>query len=56
MAQTTYLQTEILHKDILNYQSSLETFGLVLKDSEEKYTTTLADILDTIHEHQGSIL
>ena len=55
MSQTTYLQTEILLKDIVNYQNSIETFALVLKDSEEKYSTSLADILDTIHQHQSEI-
>ena len=55
MSQTTYLQTEILLKDIVNYQNSIETFALVLKDSEEKYSTSLVDILDTIHQHQSEI-
>ena len=55
MSQTTNLQTEILLKDIVNYQNSIETFALVLKDSEEKYSTSLADILDTIHQHQSEI-
>ena len=55
MSQTTFLQTEILHKDIVNYQNSMETFALVLKDSEEKYSTSLAEILDTIHKDQSEI-
>ena len=53
MAQTTYLQTEILHKDIVNYQNSMETFSLMLKDSEEKYATTMSEALSTINEHQS---
>jgi dTDP-D-glucose 4,6-dehydratase len=53
MAQTTYLQTEILHKDIVNYQNSMETFSLMLKDSEEKYSTTMSEALGTINEHQS---
>lgn len=55
MAQTTYLQTEILHKDIVNYQNSMETFSLMLKDSEEKYSTTLGEALSTIHDHQSEL-
>ncbi len=33
----------------------METFALVLKDSEEKYTTTLSEILDTIDRHQNEV-
>ena len=55
MAQTTYLQTEILLKDIVNYQNSMETFSLMLKDSEEKYSTTLSEVLSTVRDHQNEM-
>ena len=55
MAQTTYLQTEILLKDIVNYQNSMETFSLMLKDSEEKYSTTLSEVLSAVRDHQNEM-
>jgi hypothetical protein len=33
----------------------METFSLMLKDSEEKYSTTLGEALRTIHEHQSEL-
>ncbi len=48
MAQTTFLQTEILHKDIGLYLDEVETFGVALKASQEQYNATLGEAIDSV--------
>ena len=44
IAQTTYLQTEILHKDMVVYRDDIETFSVTLKESQnEKYFERLEE-------------
>lgn len=44
MAQTTFLQIEILHKDITAYEDEVETFSVSLTAAEEKYQLLLEGV------------
>ena len=52
MSQTTFLQTEILHKDIAKYEDEIETFAVSVKTSQEKYETLLEEVLDKVKEEE----
>ena len=44
MAQTTFLQTEILHKDIAAYEDEIETFAVAVKSSQDNYEALLDEV------------
>lgn len=44
MAQTTFLQTEILHKDIVAYEDEIETFAVAVKSSQDNYEALLEEV------------
>ena len=48
LAQTTFLQTEILHKDIGLFSDEVEAYGVTLKAAQENYNTTLNEAIDGI--------
>lgn len=48
LAQTTFLQTEILHKDISLFIDEVDSFGVTLKAAQENYTSTLIEAIDGI--------
>lgn len=52
MAQTTFLQAEILSKDICAYEDEIDTFAIALKSSQEKYDALLGEVLVTVRETQ----
>lgn len=56
MAQTTFLQTEILHKDLGHYQEEIDTFSVALKDSQEKYVTILNDCTSEVREKRSQVV
>jgi len=45
MAQTTFLQAEILSKDICAYEDEIDTFTVALKSSQERYEALLSEVL-----------
>ena len=48
LAQTTFLQTEILHKDIGMFSDEVENFGVTLKAAQENYNSSLSDAIEGI--------
>ena len=50
LAQTTFLQTEILHKDIGMFSDEVENFGVTLKAAQENYNTSLNHAIEGIKE------
>jgi len=53
MAQTTYLQTEILHKDISCYLDDISAFTLALKESQnERYMERLVEAKNKVRKRQ----
>ena len=48
MAQTTFLQTEILHKDIGLFNEEIEAFAVTLKAAQEQYSTILNEAIEGI--------
>jgi len=48
MAQTTFLQTEILHKDIGLASEEVDAFLVTLKGAQEQYDSTLNEAIDGI--------
>merc|ERR1711963_90941 len=48
MAQTTFLQTEILHKDIGLAAEEVDAFLVTLKGAQEQYNNTLNEAIDGI--------
>ena len=54
MAQTTFLQTEILLKDILIYKNDIDTFTVTVKEAQnEKYFEALSDVKERINEQKN---
>ena len=54
MAQTTFLQTEILLKDILIYKNDIDTFTVTVKEAQnEKYFEALSDVKERISEQKN---
>ena len=54
MAQTTFLQTEILLKDIMIYKNDIETFTVTLKQAQtEKYYDALNDVKTSLIEQKN---
>ena len=54
MAQTTFLQTEILLKDIKIYKNDIETFTVTLKQAQtEKYYDALNDVKTSLIEQKN---
>ena len=54
MAQTTFLQTEILLKDILIYKNDIDTFTVTVKEAQnEKYFEALNDVKERINEQKN---
>ncbi|TRY61517.1 hypothetical protein TCAL_11508 [Tigriopus californicus] len=54
MAQTTFLQTEILHKDITKYEDEIETFSVAVKTSQDRYESLLDEVLTNVKEEQNA--
>ena len=53
MAQTTFLQTEILLKDIMIYKNDIETFTVTLKQAQiDKYHDALNDVKTSLNEQR----
>ena len=53
MAQTTFLQTEILLKDIMIYKNDIETFTVTLKQAQiDKYHETLIEVKKSLNEQR----
>ncbi len=53
MAQTTFLQAEILHKDAAAYEDEMETLAAVgVKASQERYESLLDESLSSVAEAQ----
>ena len=53
MAQTTFLQTEILLKDIMIYKNDIETFTVTLKQAQiDKYHETLIEVKKSLNEQK----
>jgi TANK-binding kinase 1 len=52
MAQTTFLQSEILNKDICAYEDEIETFAVAVNCSQEKYEALLNEVLLSVKETQ----
>ena len=49
MAQTTYLQAEILRKDLLVFRDEMESFAVTLKEAQnEKYLEVFKDAQETL--------
>ena len=48
MAQTTFLQTEILHKDIGLFNDEIEAFAVTLKAAQEQYNTILKEAIEGV--------
>ena len=48
MAQTTFLQTEILHKDIGLFNEEIDAFAVTLKAAQEQYNVILNEAIDGI--------
>ena len=46
LAQTTFLQTEILHKDIVVASQEVDVLLITLKTAQEKYDHTLNEAID----------
>ena len=54
MAQTTFLQTEILLKDILIYKNDIDTFTVTLKEAQnEKYFEELTVVKSRLNEQKN---
>jgi len=54
MAQTTFLQTEILLKDILIYKNDIDTFTVTLKEAQnEKYFESLEEVMARMNEQKN---
>ena len=54
MAQTTFLQAEILKKDIMIYKNDIETFTVTLKQAQtEKYYDALNDVKTSLIEQKN---
>lgn len=54
MAQTTFLQTEILLKDILIYKDDIDTFIVTLKEAQnEKYFESLDEAMEQLNEQKN---
>ena len=48
MAQTTFLQTEILHKDISLFNEEIDAFAVTLKAAQEQYNVILNEAIEGI--------
>ena len=54
MAQTTFLQTEILLKDILIYKDDIDTFIVTFKEAQnEKYFESLDEAMEQLSEQKN---
>merc|ERR1712029_1049685 len=56
MAQTTYLQTEILHKDISLYLDEINAYALALKDTQsERYSEKMEESRARLVQHKKEV-
>ena len=55
MAQTTYLQTEILHKDIVLCKDEIDTFAVTLKEAQqERYFEALTEAKTKLNDQKSA--